>query len=91
MEPELYALRQLAQELAQKSRERPSSVHLLAAVAAGSTPAAELLTERRLSSEELLRLGRTVAEELAEPTRAALQRAHDIAGRMGFSQASAAH
>lgn len=91
VEPELYALRQLAQELAQKSRERPSSVHLLAAVAAGSTPAAELLTERRLSSEELLRLGRTVAEELAEPTRAALQRAHDIAGRMGFSQASAAH
>lgn len=91
VEPELHGLRRSAEELSQRSREPTTSAHLLAAVAASRSPAAELLLERRLGAEEIQRLGRNVKDDVAEPLRAALQRAHDIAARMGFSQATSAH
>src|SRR5690242_1522 len=91
VEPELHALRQCAEELARRSREPITSAHLLAAIAAGSSPAAELLRERRLSPEEIQRVGRCVNDEIVEPVRAALQRAHELAARMGATQASPSH
>jgi ATP-dependent Clp protease ATP-binding subunit ClpC len=91
VEPELHGLRRVAEELSQRSREPTSSAHLLAAVAASGSPAGELLIERRLGAEEIQRLARSLKDEVAEPVRAALSRAHDIAARMGFTQATAAH
>ncbi|HWA76052.1 MAG TPA: ATP-dependent Clp protease ATP-binding subunit [Polyangiaceae bacterium] len=91
VEPELHGLRRVAEELSQRSREPTSSAHLLAAVAGSRSPAAELLLERRLGVEEIQRLARSVKDEVADPIRAALSRAHDIAARMGFTQATSAH
>jgi ATP-dependent Clp protease ATP-binding subunit ClpC len=91
VEPELHGLRRVAEELSQRSREPTSSAHLLAAVAGSRSPAGELLLERRLGVEEIQRLARNLKDEVAEPVRAALSRAHDIAARMGFTQATSAH
>ncbi|HEY8944674.1 MAG TPA: Clp protease N-terminal domain-containing protein, partial [Polyangiaceae bacterium] len=91
VEPELHALRKLAEELALRGKERLSTAHLLAAIADGATPAAELLLERRMGSDEILRLARATRDEVQEPIRAALARAHEIAVRMGQTQAAAAH
>jgi ATP-dependent Clp protease ATP-binding subunit ClpC len=91
VEPELHGLRRSAEELSQRSREATTSAHLLAAVAGSRSPAAELLLERRLGAEEIQRLGRSVKDDVADPIRATLQRAHDIAARMGFTQATSAH
>lgn len=91
VEPELHALRKSAEELAARARERPSTAHLLAAISASSTPASDLLSERRFAPDEILRLGRLVRDDLNEPIRAALSRAHEIAARMGLTQAASAH
>lgn len=91
VEPELHDLRRAAEEFAAKGREATSTVHLLWAIAESGSPTSELLLERRLASDEIQRLGRGASDELAEPLRAAVQRAHELAARMGFPQASAAH
>ena len=84
-------MRLCADELARRSREPTTSAHLLAAIAVGTTAAAELLRERRLGPEEIQKVGRCVTDEIVEPVRAALQRAHEIAARMGAPHASASH
>jgi ATP-dependent Clp protease ATP-binding subunit ClpC len=91
VEPELHALRKSAEELAARAREVPSTAHLLAAIVVSGTPASDLFPERRLAADDVLRLGRSVRDELNEPIRAALARAHEIAARMGQTQASSAH
>ncbi|HET9930959.1 MAG TPA: ATP-dependent Clp protease ATP-binding subunit [Polyangiaceae bacterium] len=91
VEPELHALRQSAEELSRRGRETLTSAHLLAAIVKAGGPAADLLEERRFGLEETLRAARTTVDEVADPIRAALARAHDIAARMGFTQASAVH
>jgi ATP-dependent Clp protease ATP-binding subunit ClpC len=91
VEPELHALRQCAEGLAKQSRESTTSAHLLAAIAGGTSPAAELLRERRLGPEEIQKIGRCVNDEIVEPVRAALQRAHELAARMGAPHASPSH
>jgi ATP-dependent Clp protease ATP-binding subunit ClpC len=90
-ESELALVKRIADELAQKQKERASSAHLLAAIAARPSPASDLLRERKLGVEELLRAARGVDEELEEPLKACLQRAREIAGRMGDGDAAAVH
>jgi ATP-dependent Clp protease ATP-binding subunit ClpC len=90
-ESELALVKRIADELAKEQKERTSSAHLLAAIAARPNPACDLLRERKLGVEELLRAARGVDEELEDPIKACLQRARDIAGRMGDSDAAAVH
>ncbi len=90
-ESELALMKRIADELAQLKKERTTSAHLLAALAARPGPACDLLRERKLGVDDLLRLGRAVEEELDEPVKSSLQRAREIAGRMGESDASAVH
>ncbi len=90
-ESELALMKRIADELAQQKKERTTSAHLLAALAARPGPACDLLRERKLGVDELLRLGRAHEEELDEPVKSSLQRAREIAGRMGESDASAVH
>ncbi|HET7543477.1 MAG TPA: ATP-dependent Clp protease ATP-binding subunit [Polyangiaceae bacterium] len=90
-ESELALVKRIAEELAQEQKERPSSAHLLAAIAARPSPACDLLRERKLGVEELLRAARGLDEELEEPLKACLQRAREIAGRMGDGDAAAVH
>ncbi len=60
---ELVTLRKLAQELAQGRKERTSTVHLIAAVAARDSQAAELLRERRLDRDALLKATRSFDDD----------------------------
>ncbi|HEY4103946.1 MAG TPA: Clp protease N-terminal domain-containing protein, partial [Polyangiaceae bacterium] len=90
-ESELALVKRVADELAQQKKERATSAHLLAALAARPGPACDLLRERRLDVDDLLKLGRAIDEELDEPVKSSLQRAKEIAGRMGESDASAVH
>jgi ATP-dependent Clp protease ATP-binding subunit ClpC len=91
-EPELRELRKLAEELARGVGERVSTAHLLAALVTEPSTTAELLRERRLSSEEVLRSARSLAgDELAEPIASALTRAREVGARMGTNVPSAPH
>ena len=90
-ESELSLVQRIAGELAQKQKERVSSAHLLAAIAVRPSPACDLLRERKLGVEELLRGARGVDEELEDPIKGSLQRAREIAGRMGDGDAAAVH
>lgn len=91
VEPELHALKRSAEQLAARTRDALSTAHLLAAISSGSSPLAELLSERHFTPQEILRLGRLVQDDLPDPTRVMLGRAHEIAVRMGLTQASSAH
>jgi ATP-dependent Clp protease ATP-binding subunit ClpC len=91
-EPELRELRKLAEQLARHLGERVSTAHLLAALVAEPSTTAELLRERRLSSDDVLRTARGLAgDELAEPIASALARAKEIAVRMGTQVAAPPH
>ena len=91
-EPELRELKKLAEELARRLGERVSTAHLLAAVVAQPSTTAELLRERRIGSDDVLRTARGIAgDELAEPIASALTRAKEIGVRMGTNLASAPH
>ncbi|HTQ02299.1 MAG TPA: ATP-dependent Clp protease ATP-binding subunit [Polyangiaceae bacterium] len=91
IEPELNALKQLAEDLAGRQKDRLTSAHLLAAIAARPSPAALLLQERKLSLDEILRLGRSVPDDFADSVRQLLSKAHAIGARMGKTRASAEH
>ena len=90
-ESELALVKRIAEQLAQQQKERVSSAHLLAAIAARPSPACDLLRERKLGTEELLRAARGIEEELEDPIASCLQRAREIAGRMGDGDAAAVH
>jgi ATP-dependent Clp protease ATP-binding subunit ClpC len=91
-EPELRELKKLAEELARRLGERVSTAHLLAALVAQPSTTAELLRERRITSDDVLRTARGIAgDELAEPIASALTRAKEIGVRMGTNLASAPH
>jgi len=91
IEPELNALKQLAEDLAGRQKDRLTSAHLLAAIAARPSPAAQLLHERKLSLDEVLRLGRSVPDDFSDSVRQLLSKAHAIGARMGKTRASAEH
>jgi ATP-dependent Clp protease ATP-binding subunit ClpC len=92
IEPELRELRKLAEELARRLGERASTAHLLAAIVAEPSSTSELLRERRLSADDVLRTARGLAgDELAEPIASALTRAKEIAARMGTNLPASPH
>jgi ATP-dependent Clp protease ATP-binding subunit ClpC len=90
LEPELQAICRLADDLARRQNEKTSSAHLLAAIAARPSAASDLLEERKLGSEELLRLAGSATDDLGDPVGVAVQRARGIAQRMG-AQPGPAH
>jgi ATP-dependent Clp protease ATP-binding subunit ClpC len=90
-EPELLVIQRLAEHLASGRNERVTTAHLMAAVAAHPGVAADLLRERRLGSEELLRAARSTVDDDKDPLGLALQRAGEVAQRMRATEPSSAH
>ena len=90
-EPDLLVLRRLAEELAHGRKERTTSGHLLAAIVSHPSQAAELLLERRLGAEVLLKAARATTDEEVDPLARAVQRARDFAGRMGTAAPGPIH
>jgi ATP-dependent Clp protease ATP-binding subunit ClpC len=68
-------------ELAAQRRERATTVHLLAAVAERQGPASELLRQRGLDRETVLKAGRTFDEDSADGTNRVLAAAREVARR----------
>ncbi|MEI7892448.1 MAG: ATP-dependent Clp protease ATP-binding subunit [Myxococcales bacterium] len=90
-ESEIVKLRRQAEELAKGRSERMSTAHLLAAIASETGGAAELLRERRLDIDLLLRAARVVTDEHADALGTALQRARDFASRSPTPEPGASH
>jgi ATP-dependent Clp protease ATP-binding subunit ClpC len=88
---ELANLRKCAEQLATLRKERLSSVHLLAAIVSHTSATGDLLSERRLSDQQLLTAGRSVAIDADDAVLRAFERARDVAARMGARDASSAH
>ncbi|MFO0547687.1 MAG: AAA family ATPase [Polyangiaceae bacterium] len=80
-ESDLSSLRKTALELAASRRERPTTVHLLAAVAARSGPSADLLGARGLDRDAVLKAGRTFDEAVDDAIPRALTQAREVAKR----------
>jgi ATP-dependent Clp protease ATP-binding subunit ClpC len=90
-EPELVAIRNLAEDLAGKRKERVTSAHLLAAIASRESPAADLLAQRALTAERLLRAARSSTDDDTDPLRRAVERAREIGARMGALEPVGVH
>ncbi|MEN9580689.1 MAG: hypothetical protein RJA70_3698 [Pseudomonadota bacterium] len=90
-EPELVLLRKQAEEWALNRRERVTSAHLLAAIADLPGVASDLLRERGLSAEALLKAARTSTDDDADPIRGAVQRAREVATSLRASEPGALH
>jgi ATP-dependent Clp protease ATP-binding subunit ClpC len=91
-EPDLPAVRKLAEQLAKGRRETATTAHLLAALASGTDAAADLLLERNLDAERLLRAARaSVDDAAADPLRRAIDQARDVSRRMGSRDARGVH
>ncbi len=88
-EPELVALRRLAEDLANQRGQKATTTHLLAALASGRDDAAQLLLERRLDPEVILRAARVTLDDVQDAVVRAVQRAREIAGRTGAGRTEA--
>lgn len=88
---DLVTLRKLAQDLAASRKERPTSVHLLAAIASREGQAGELLRERRLDADTLLKAGRSFDEDSPDPLARATVAARDLGKRAPFGEPNAVH
>jgi len=88
---DLVTLRKLAQDLAASRKERATSVHLLAAIASREGQAGELLRERRLDAETLLKAGRSFDEDSPDPLARATVAARDLGKRAPFGEPNALH
>jgi ATP-dependent Clp protease ATP-binding subunit ClpC len=80
-EPELLAIRKLAEELAKGKTERTTTGHLLAAIASTPSPAADLLRERRLDAAVLLSAARVTTDDERDAIARAVQRAREFSAR----------
>jgi len=90
-ESELLVLRKLAQELASARNERATSGHLLAAIASRPSLATELLLDRKLGPDILLKAARATSDEEPEPLARAITRAKEVATRCGATAPNALH
>jgi ATP-dependent Clp protease ATP-binding subunit ClpC len=90
-EGEVVALRRLAEEMAKGRGERATTGHLLAAIASNTGGAAQLLRERRLDAEVLLKAARVLVDDHTDAVSRAVQRARDLAARSPTREASAIH
>jgi len=87
---EAVELRRIAEELARRQNEAPSTLHVLQAVAFRSGPAADLLVDRGVSADGLM-----AAPIRADPHKDSIERvfarAADVAASMNDSNPSAIH
>jgi ATP-dependent Clp protease ATP-binding subunit ClpC len=90
-ESELAALRKIAEELAKGRGERVTTGHLLAAIASSVGGGAELLKERRLDAEVLLKAARVLTDDHADAVSRAFQRTRELAARSPSRDATAVH
>jgi ATP-dependent Clp protease ATP-binding subunit ClpC len=91
-DPDLSALRRLAEDTARDRGQRPTTIHLLAAIASGRDAAAQLLLERRLDPEVILRAARVTEDDAGDAIARTIQKARDLAGRTtGRTEAGALH
>ncbi len=90
-EPELVDLRLRAEQLASERRERLTSAHLLVAMADQGATAGELLLERRLTRDTLLKAARSSTDDEVDPVRAAVQRAREVAQGLRARAPTALH
>ena len=88
-EPDVAALRRAAEELAQQRGQKPTTTHLLAALASGTDDAAQLLLERRLDPKVLFEAARVTTDDAPDAISKALQRAREAAGRSGAGRTEA--
>ena len=82
-DPDLALLRQIAEDIARERGQKPTTTHLLAALASGKDDAAQLLLERRLDPEVILRAARVTTDDAADGLARAIQKAREMAGRTG--------
>jgi ATP-dependent Clp protease ATP-binding subunit ClpC len=90
-EAEVVALRRLAEEMAKGRGERATTGHLLAAIASNTGGAAQLLRERRLDAEVLLKAARVLVDDHTDAVSRAVQRARELAARSPSREAGAIH
>ena len=90
-ESELAALRKIAEDLAKGRGERVTTGHLLAAIASNAGGAAELLKERRLDAEVLLKAARILTDDHADAVSRAFQRTRELAARSPSRDAGGIH
>ena len=90
-ERELVALRRLAEELAAGRKEKAGTGHLLAAIAQGPSAAADLLRERRLDTEVLLKAARILTDDAHDAVTRSIQRAREFSSRSGAREPTALH
>jgi ATP-dependent Clp protease ATP-binding subunit ClpC len=77
----LLEVRKLAEDLAKKRGERVSTGHLLCVLSTQKHPCAELLAERRLTEEVLLRGVRVAQDDQPDSIQRVFDRARDAASR----------
>ena len=90
-EVDLSGLRKVAEEMAKGRGERVTTGHLLAAIASKPGGAADLLKERRLDADVLLKAARILTDDHADAVARAMQRAREIAARSAMREASGLH
>ncbi len=90
-ESDLAALRKLAEDLAKGRSERPTTGHLLAAIAARPGGASDLLRERRLDADVLLKAARVLTDDHSDAVTRAMQRARELAARSPSREPNAVH
>jgi len=88
-ESELVALRRLAEELASARGQKVTTTHLLAALARTTGPSGQLLLDRRLDEEVLLKAARITVDDAPDAVGRALQRARELASRSGAPRGEA--
>ena len=90
-ESDIVALRKVAEEMARGRGERVTTGHLLAAIASKPGGAADLLKERRLDAEVLLKAARILTDDHADAVARAVQRARELAARSPTREPTGLH
>jgi ATP-dependent Clp protease ATP-binding subunit ClpC len=90
-ESDLVALRKVAEEMAKGRGERVTTGHLLAAIASKPGGAADLLKERRLDAEVLLKAARILTDDHSDAVARAVQRARELAARSPTREPTGLH
>ncbi len=88
---EVIALRKIAEDLAKGRGERVTTGHLLAAIASSAGAAAELLRERRLDADVLLKAARVLTDDHTDAVSRAIQRTRELAARSPSRDATGMH
>jgi ATP-dependent Clp protease ATP-binding subunit ClpC len=79
----------MAEDGARERGQKPTTIHLLAALASGKDDAAQLLLDRRLDPEVILRAARVTTDDAPDAVSRALQKAREVAGRTGAGRTEA--